>query len=79
MVDHGSVLVALPGIESHFDASLESVQWVVVAYALVISVLLLPMGRLGDVVGRRRVYLTGTAIFVLASLGAALSPPALRC
>jgi len=73
VVDHGSVLVALPGIESHFDASLESVQWVVVAYALVISVLLLPMGRLGDVVGRRRVYLTGTAIFVLASLGAALS------
>jgi EmrB/QacA subfamily drug resistance transporter len=73
VLDHGSVLVALPGIESHFDASLESVQWVVVAYALVISVLLLPMGRLGDVIGRRRVYLTGTAIFVLASLGAAFS------
>ena len=73
VVDHGSVLVALPGIESHFDATLESVQWVVVSYALVISVLLLPMGRLGDVVGRRWVYLTGTAIFVLASLGAALS------
>jgi EmrB/QacA subfamily drug resistance transporter len=73
VLDHGSVLVALPGIESHFDASLESVQWVVVAYALVISVLLLPMGRLGDVIGRRKVYLTGTAIFVLASLGAAFS------
>ena len=73
VVDHGSVLVALPGIESHFDASLESVQWVVVAYALVISVLLLPMGRLGDVVGRRKIYLAGTAFFVLASLGAALS------
>ena len=73
VVDHGSVLVALPGIESHFDATLESVQWVVVSYALVISVLLLPMGRLGDVVGRRWVYLTGTGIFVLASLGAALS------
>ena len=73
VVDHGSVLVALPDIESHFDASLESVQWVVVAYALVISVLLLPMGRLGDIVGRRRVYIAGTAIFVLASLGASLS------
>ena len=46
---------------------------VVVAYALVISVLLLPMGRLGDVIGRRRVYLIGTAIFVIASLGAGLS------
>ena len=73
VVDHGSVLVALPGIEAHFDASLESVQWVVVAYALVISVLLLPMGRLGDVIGRRRVYVAGTAIFVLASLGASLA------
>ena len=73
VVDHGSVLVALPEIESYFDASLESVQWVVVSYALVISVLLLPMGRLGDVIGRRRVYLVGTAIFVLASLAASLS------
>ena len=74
VVDHGSVLIALPGIESHFDATLESVQWVVVAYALVISVLLLPMGRLGDVIGRRRVYMIGTAIFVVGSLGATLSP-----
>lgn len=74
VVDHGSVLIALPGIESHFDATLESVQWVVVAYALVISVLLLPMGRLGDVVGRRRVYIFGTAIFVAGSLGATFAP-----
>ena len=74
VVDHGSVLIALPGIESHFDATLESVQWVVVSYALVISVLLLPMGRLGDVVGRRRVYIIGTAIFVVGSLGATFAP-----
>ena len=74
VVDHGSVLIALPGIESHFDATLETVQWVVVAYALVISVLLLPMGRLGDVIGRRRVYLLGTAIFIAGSLGATFSP-----
>lgn len=74
VVDHGSVLIAVPSIESHFDATLESVQWVVVAYALVISVLLLPMGRLGDVIGRRRVYMIGTAIFVAGSLGATFSP-----
>ena len=74
VVDHGSVLIALPEIESHFDATLESVQWVVVAYALVISVLLLPMGRLGDVIGRRRVYILGTAIFVVGSLGATVAP-----
>ena len=75
VVDHGSVLIALPEIESHFNATLESVQWVVVAYALVISVLLLPMGRLGDVIGRRRVYILGTAIFVVGSLGATFSHP----
>ena len=74
VIDHGSVLIALPGIESHFDATLESVQWVVVAYALTISVLLLPMGRLGDVVGRRKVYVAGTAIFVLGSLGSTFAP-----
>ena len=74
VVDHGSVLIALPGIESHFDATLESVQWVVIAYALVISVLLLPMGRLGDVIGRRQVYILGTAIFVAGSLGATFAP-----
>ncbi len=74
VVDHGSVLIALPGIEAHFDANLESVQWVVVAYALTISVLLLPMGRLGDVIGRRRVYVLGTAIFVAGSLGSTFAP-----
>ena len=74
VVDHGSVLIALPGIETHFDATLESVQWVVVAYALTISVLLLPMGRLGDVIGRRRVYAAGTAIFVIGSLGSTFAP-----
>ncbi len=74
VVDHGSVLIALPSIEKEFGATLESVQWVVIAYALAISALLLPMGRLGDVVGRRRVYMTGTAIFVVASLGATFAP-----
>ena len=74
VIDHGSVLIALPEIENHFDATLESVQWVVVAYALTISVLLLPMGRLGDVIGRRRVYALGTAIFVVGSLGATFAP-----
>ena len=74
VVDHGSVLIALPVIEEHFDATLESVQWVVVSYALTISVLLLPMGRLGDVIGRRRVYVLGTAIFVVGSLGSTFAP-----
>ena len=67
VVDTGSVMVALPDIERHFNTDLPTVQWVVVGYALAISVLLLPMGRLGDIAGRKRVYLGGFVIFVLAA------------
>ena len=67
VVDHGSVMVALPEIERYFDADLPTVQWVVIGYALSISVLLLPMGRLGDMAGRRRIYILGFCIFVVAA------------
>ena len=67
VVDTGSVMVALPDIERHFNTDLPTVQWVIVGYALAISVLLLPMGRLGDIAGRKRVYLGGFVIFVLAA------------
>lgn len=74
VVDHGSVLVALPEIEGHFGTDLPTVQWIVLGYALAISVLLLPMGRLGDMVGRKQVYIGGFAIFVLAAALAGASP-----
>ena len=74
VVDHGSVLVALPSIERHFGSDLPTVQWIVVGYALAISVLILPMGRLGDIVGRKQVYVGGMVIFVIAAGLAGLSP-----
>jgi EmrB/QacA subfamily drug resistance transporter len=74
VVDHGSVQVALPSIERHFGADLPAVQWVVVGYALAISVLILPMGRLGDIVGRKQVYVGGMVIFVVAAVLAGASP-----
>ena len=74
VVDHGSVLVALPDIEGHFSTDLPTVQWVIVGYALAISVLLLPMGRLGDIMGRKEVYIGGFAVFVLAAAVAGFSP-----
>ena len=74
VVDHGSVLVALPSIERHFGSDLPTVQWIVVGYALAISVLILPMGRLGDIIGRRRVYLGGMIIFVVTAGLAGASP-----
>ena len=73
VVDHGSLNVALPTIASHFDTDLPTVQWVVVGYALTISALLLPMGRLSDVVGRKPVYLSGFVIFVIGAAIAATS------
>ena len=76
VVDTGSVLIALPEIAGHFGADLPTVQWVVVGNALAISVLILPMGRLGDIVGRKWVYIGGLVIFVagstLAGVGANL-------
>tara|TARA_B100000315_G_scaffold180188_1_gene169003 strand:+ start:78 stop:1547 length:1470 start_codon:yes stop_codon:yes gene_type:complete len=74
VVDHGSVIVALPTIGSHFGTDLPTVQWVIVGYALAISVLLLPMGRLGDMVGRKQIYIAGFSIFIVASALAGASP-----
>ena len=74
VVDHGSALVALPDIERHFDTDLPTVQWVVIGTALAVSALLLPMGRLGDMVGRKNIYITGFTIFVMASAVAGFSP-----
>ncbi len=67
VVDHGSVIIALPSVAAHYRTDLPTVQWVVLGYALTISALLLPMGRLSDLVGRRRVYIIGTLVFVLAA------------
>ena len=73
VIDHGSVLVALPTIASHFGANLPTVQWVVLGSTLTISVLLLPMGRLGDIIGRKRMYIAGFIIFALAAALAGVS------
>jgi EmrB/QacA subfamily drug resistance transporter len=79
VIDHGSVQIALPNIEDHFDANLPTVQWVIVGYALAISVLLLPMGRLGDLLGRKKVYVAGLVMFVASAAiaGVAINMPML--
>ena len=73
-MDMGSIQVALPVIESYFETDLPTVQWVVVAYALAICVLLLPMGRLGDLIGRKQVYLIGFSIYVASAALCCISP-----
>ena len=72
--DHGSVNVALPTIADHYLTDLPTAQWVIVGYALTISALLVPMGRLSDIVGRKRVYIAGFTIFVICGVLAGLSP-----
>ena len=73
-MDMGSIQVALPVIESYFETDLSTVQWVVVAYALAICVLLLPMGRLGDLIGRKQVYMIGFSIYVASAALCCISP-----
>ena len=67
VVDHGSVNVALPTIAGHFSSDFATVQWVTIGYALTISALLLPMGRLSDLIGPKRVYIIGSLVFVLGA------------
>ena len=71
----GSVLsVALPAIKASYGAGAEQVQWVVNAYLLPLSALLLLGGALGDHFGRRLLLIVGTSIFGITSLVCALAP-----
>jgi EmrB/QacA subfamily drug resistance transporter len=66
--DVTALSVALPQIESDFDADVATVQWVINAYALVFGVLIVTGGRLADMLGRRRVFFIGSAIFATFSV-----------
>jgi len=63
-----SANVALPALAADFDASFQSVQWVVIAYLLAITCSVVGWGRWGDVVGRRRLLQGGLVLFTVASL-----------
>ncbi|MFJ7283644.1 MFS transporter [Pseudomonas sp. NPDC099000] len=64
----------LPALSRALDASFQQVQWIVLAYLLAITTLIVSVGRLGDIVGRRRLLLSGIGIFTLASLACGLAP-----
>lgn len=66
--------VGLPTLAEAFDASFQAVQWVVLAYLLAITALIVSVGKLGDIVGRRTLLLGGTALFTLASALSGLAP-----
>ncbi len=73
VLDQTIVNVALPSIQTDLHFSQSSLAWVVNAYLIAFGGLLLLAGRLGDLIGRRRVFLAGLAVFTLASLGCGLA------
>ena len=72
-IDGTVVNVALPALQSSFHASVVDIQWVVESYGLFLSALILVGGALGDSIGRRLIFLLGTALFAAASIACGLS------
>ena len=64
----------LPTLAQAFSASFQAVQWIVLAYLLAITTLIVGVGRLGDILGRRRLLLFGIGLFTVASLLCGLAP-----
>ena len=66
--------VGLPNLAQAFDASFGQVQWIVLAYLLAITTLIVSVGRLSDIAGRRRLFLIGIVLFAAASVLCGVAP-----
>src|SRR6478736_7628423 len=66
----GTLIIALPDLERALKTSILSLVWVILAYMIASTVLVLTAGRLSDLFGRKRAYVAGFAVFALASLAA---------
>ncbi len=66
--------VGLPTLAQAFNASFQEVQWIVLAYLLAITTLIVSVGRLGDIIGRRRLLLAGIVLFTVASVLCGVAP-----
>jgi len=74
MLDNTVVNVALPTIQQKFSATTSALEWIVNGYTLSFAVLMVTMGKLGDVFGRKRVFLIGLTIFTAASFACGITP-----
>jgi len=72
-IDGTVVNVALPALQKSFGASVVGVQWVVESYGLTLAALILVGGSMGDLFGRRRVFVLGTSVFAIASIACGLA------
>jgi EmrB/QacA subfamily drug resistance transporter len=71
-----SITVALPAMASQFNADAVTLGWITSAYIVSAALFIVPFGRLADICGRKKIFLSGIAIFSIASLASALSPSA---
>ncbi len=76
IIDNTVLNVAVPYILRDLHTTLDAMQWVISGYALIIATLLITMGRLGDLVGRRRVFRIGVVLFAIGSFIASISQSA---
>jgi EmrB/QacA subfamily drug resistance transporter len=74
LIDVTIVNVAIPSLQDAFGATDSQIEWVVAIYILTFALLLLPMGRLGDRVGRRRMFIAGVCVFTFGSALCGLAP-----
>ena len=74
LLDLTIVNIAIPDMISRLHASLDDILWVINAYALVLAVLLITAGRLGDIFGQRAMFITGIVVFTAASAACGLAP-----
>ena len=79
ILDQTIVNVALPSIQTDLHFSQSNLAWVVNAYLIAFGGLLLLVGRLGDLIGRKRIFLVGLTIFTVASMVCGVSPTARSC
>lgn len=74
LMDVTVVNVAIPSMQQNLGASSSQIEWVVAAYVLAFALGLLPFGRLGDIVGRREMFLVGVGLFTLGSFLCGIAP-----
>ena len=80
LLDITIVNVALPAIERELHASFTDLEWVIDAYSLMLATLVLNAGSIADLLGRKRVFIMGVALFTIgsAACGSATDPPGTR-
>src|SRR5579885_725670 len=73
IIDNTVLNVAIPYILRDLNTSFDAIQWVVSGYALIIATVMITVGRLGDLIGRKKVFLIGTVLFAVGSFIASIS------